>query len=1128
MLLGIALGTALVSANFIERAPVFISVSNLLLFAVLIFRLRIWRKLDIDTLTQEQIGDALRRVFIVNFFLSIACSATAIYLSGISGPADQLLLLAWTAYCGISAAVAVASTPRIATSTMTLCCGPYSVYLMLSSEPTFALIAGMLLCAVFISHFQFANIGAMLAKLSTSEQLNREMASAARQSLMEFIESASDWAWELNTKSEIVYVSENFEAITGRPVSDIAGKNIDTIISGAALDELRAAVSERRKFRDLQFSISTPDGVDIIVSSSGTPKYNEHGVFVGYVGWTRDITKQAEAEDRLQRSEERYRDLAESAGDWAWEVDADLRYTYIGERANDVTGADHLQFLGKTMSLSGLRVHQLEWEKFREQILARKPFSNFVSHVEIDGKEFWLTRSGKPVFDDDGAFAGYRGVCRDVTLEIKATEEVAEAKQLLENANAKLEETVSKRTAQLNMYTDLMKEVFESMAEGLCVLDKDLCIELTNEKARKMSGLPHDAWRPGAPVNDILEIGIKHGMYDFQSMEEYLEASRAITSRGQVFRARRRQKDGRIILESTHARPRGGYVVTYSDITDMQNREDTLRSMSSELIEAKEAAESANRAKSEFLANMSHEIRTPMNGVIGMASLLLDTDLTPKQSEMAKVIVNSGDSLLKIINDILDFSRLEAGKLRLVREPFDLRAVIEDIAGLLALRVEEKGLELMVRFQPDFDGRFMGDPGRLRQIVTNLVGNAVKFTEHGHVLIEVSGVRRGEIAQTVIAVSDTGCGIPEKKLSSIFEKFEQVDGSAMRRFDGAGLGLSISKRMVEAMGGEISVSSEVGAGSRFEIYVPLGVDENAVKSTTVPDGIFDSVRAIVVDDNPVNRTILEEQLASWGLSCDLYENAQSGLDAMETAADAGAPYAIAIFDFQMPDMNGAELATYVRADANIKDTPIILLTSAGRKGDPEGLAGDLFSAYLVKPARASLLLDAIVTALHDRDATQMRKGSSALKTDEVATAPSCPFTDDGSPLHVLVAEDNAVNQMVIQAMLEKLGCSVVIAANGEQALERVDEAWPDIILMDISMPVMDGMQATQHIRERQAKNGRNTPIIGVTAHALREDRRRCLDAGMDDYLPKPVKQEALKQVFLKWTGKGDRRAHERA
>ncbi|MEO1135320.1 MAG: response regulator, partial [Pseudomonadota bacterium] len=434
---------------------------------------------------------------------------------------------------------------------------------------------------------------------------------------------------------------------------------------------------------------------------------------------------------------------------------------------------------------------------------------------------------------------------------------------------------------------------------------------------------------------------------------------------------------------------------------------------------------------------------------------------------------------------------------------------------LLSLPVEEKNLELLVRYKPDLDDVFIGDPGRVRQVVTNLVGNAVKFTEKGHILIEVDGKRRGEIADVSISVTDTGCGVPIQKQKSIFEEFEQVDGSSARKHNGTGLGLAISKKMIEAMGGSITLESKPNAGSKFCVRIPLAIDEARTADPAFPDASLTEKRALIVDDNTVNQTILKEQLASWGLQADVTDCAEQAITKMQQAAEQDASYAIAILDFQMPGADGVELAKMIKADPAVASTPLILLTSAGRKGDPSGLKGGLFSAYLVKPARASMLLDSILTALNDGAVAKLRASSAKLAED--ISEDRCPFTTDGSSLQVLVAEDNIVNQMVIKAMLEKMCCEVEIASNGKIAVEKFGDRDPDIILMDMSMPEMDGAEATAKIRTMQSGSGRRTPIIGVTAHALREDRQRCLDAGMDDYLPKPVKQQALQDILIRWS-----------
>ena len=477
-------------------------------------------------------------------------------------------------------------------------------------------------------------------------------------------------------------------------------------------------------------------------------------------------------------------------------------------------------------------------------------------------------------------------------------------------ANYLVELTQQQNTAAAQ--TEQLQEVLESMGGGISVFDDDLRFVARNNTAVKMSGLPPEAWEPGKHIiKDTLEIGIRHGVYKYNTSDEFIDDMMKSIAETGSFQALRNQKDGLVISEVIRKRPSGGYVVVYTDVTEMKQREAELERLSLELRKQTEAAEFANRAKSEFLANMSHEIRTPMNGIVGMASLLKNTGLDDKQNEMANVIVSSGESLLTIINDILDFSRLEAGKLRINAEPFNLRHAIEDVTSLLNLRAQESGVELMVRCQPELDFHYIGDAGRIRQIVTNLIGNAIKFTDEGHVLVDVSGAPRGETTDITMKVTDTGCGIPEQNLQTIFEEFEQVDGSAARRHDGAGLGLAITKRIVEAMGGNIAAESEPGKGSVFTVNVPLKVDEAAKQKIEPPVDLFKNVNACIVDDNAVNRKILSEQFANWDLRSSAYDSGEQALSAIQSAYDAGEPFDFIVVDFQMPGMNGAEFAKYL-------------------------------------------------------------------------------------------------------------------------------------------------------------------------------------------------------------------------
>ena len=818
-----------------------------------------------------------------------------------------------------------------------------------------------------------------------------------------------------------------------------------------------------------------------------------------------------------ERARDTLRAFMEMASDWAWETDAEHRLTYISPNIRDLIGRPAETILG--INIRDIFANECDTGPNDQRAIlwnALAARTNVRSHVygvnSIAGGARTVATSMRHHFDETGAYLGVRGWTSDITDRVAQRRKIEESRELLQQSNMRLEAEVAKRTAELSERTALLDEVIESMADGLVVFNNAFTIEIANTKASGMSGLPAAAWAPGRSIVEVLDIGIRHGLYDFATREEYFsEMTRALDEAG-VFIAIRRQKDGQIISENIRRRPGGGYVVTYSDITRAKQRERALETLTVELMEAKETAETASKAKSTFLANMSHEIRTPMNGVIGMASLLLDTALTPRQRDMASVIVGSGENLLTIINDILDFSKLEAGKMKVAAESFDLRGAVEDVTTLLGLSAQEKGLELMLRYQPGLGSQFIGDAGRVRQIVTNLVGNAVKFTETGHILVSVGGRRRGEVADIEICVEDTGCGIAGDKLETIFNAFEQADNSSARRHDGAGLGLAITRKLTEAMGGKIAANSVPGAGSRFVVSIPLVIDASGTVSPALAD--LASVRVLIVDDIDVNRRILSEQLSAWGMKVATFSDAASALSAAEEAARSEAPFDLAILDQQMPEMDGLELARRLRDLASTRAMPLILLTSSGIKGRPDRQANILFDAYLVKPARASMLLDAIVSCLSTRAAGKAKDALDMLRRTKTAE----PTAETNLSLDVLVAEDNVVNQMVISSMLEKIGCRASIAANGREAVEAYRRGAFAVVLMDISMPEMDGIEATALIREIQDANGGvRIPVIGVTAHALAEDRDRCLAAGMDDYLSKPVKPDALLRMIEKWT-----------
>ena len=587
------------------------------------------------------------------------------------------------------------------------------------------------------------------------------------------------------------------------------------------------------------------------------------------------------------------------------------------------------------------------------------------------------------------------------------------------------------------------------------------------------------------------------------------------------FENRYRRSDGRYVWLSWSSRAAGDGKLLYAvarDVTTRKHQAEALEHARRTAVDARVAAEEANRAKSDFLAKMSHEIRTPMNAVLGLTQLVLDTDLSSAQRDYLSTVLESGDSLMTIINEILDFSKIEAGKVELEYAPFELREEVGDALKALALRAHRKNLELAWHASEEVPRYVNGDATRLRQVLVNLIGNAIKFTAAGEVLLEI-GCRAPQNGRTpvVFQVRDTGVGIPAEKLESIFAEFEQADNSTTRKFGGTGLGLSIASRLVEMMGGRLEVESELGKGSVFSFTIPL--EESPPPAVDEPRGaaLLDGLRVLIVDDNPTNRLILEEMVASWGMRPWTADSAECALSRLQQAADGQHRPLVILTDVNMPEMDGYALVREVRRTRSTRDTVVIVLTSSTQVADAARSETLGIAAELLKPIKQSELLDSITKAI-----AGVTPVESTLRT--VAEAPAAATADGraGAPL-VLLVEDGLANQKLAMGLLQRAGYRVEIAENGQVALERWRAANFDVILMDVQMPVMDGMEATREIRQCEQQKGGHIPIIAMTAHALKGDRERCLAAGMDGYVSKPIrKQELLEAIQSLLSEPGER------
>jgi two-component system, sensor histidine kinase and response regulator len=783
--------------------------------------------------------------------------------------------------------------------------------------------------------------------------------------------------------------------------------------------------------------------------------------------FTRVVSKHEQAEQALREKEAVYKSLIESLPLNVFRKDLQGRFVDGNQRFCDTIGKPLSEITGKS-DADFFPPEQVQ--KYRKDDLhvmeTGEIFDDVEAYIKQSGEKLHVQVLKAPVRNYRGKIVGVQGMFWDVTERIRADEAAR-------RSDARFRKLV--QSSLIGVFVaDLDGRILDANDAFLGIIghSKD---ELTANRLR---------WDALTPAN--------HRAGDLAAIEQLQAHGTCLPWEKEYY-----HKDGHrvpILIGVTMLERGGTECICF--VVDIRRQKQTEQ----ELKSAKEAADAANQAKSQFLANMSHEVRTPMNAIIGITELVLNTPLAPKQAEYLRMVMQSAESLLGVINDVLDFSKVESGRVELERLPFSLRETIGDAVKSLALRSHDKGLELALDVARDVPDWLTGDAGRLRQVVINLVNNAIKFTREGEVIVEVAVEERFD-HQAVLrfCIADTGIGIPADKLEKVFEAFEQADASTTRNYGGTGLGLAIVRRLVELMQGKIWVESTVGHGSRFYFTVRLEIcDEPQPQRTATRRGALKGTRALVVDDNATNRRIVSDVLTSWELVPTACASAEEALAQLRTAFRGGRPFELLLSDVNMPETDGFTLLEQVRRDPSVADITAIMLTSGDRQEDMARCQDLGVTQRLMKPIKQSELYDAILDALQ----IEPRKAEA----EEAATSTAAPST---RPLRLLLAEDSLVNQRLAVGLLERHGHRVTIANNGRQAVDLASDDGFDAILMDVQMPEMDGLEATRIIREHERQSGRHVPIIAMTAHALKGDRERCLDCGMDEYVAKPVRERQL-------------------